>query len=350
MSRVLATLLDKPETHIAGVINKLEQKVGYKSEDVRLLAESAQKVKAKIRDLGLDPNDTTGEELYHALLARFERDGAIIDRALGVSKEASLTDKLEKAKSFLEHMEGIGQVWALKKGQLRKTLISLGVPKTLRRLHYRSLDSMLKREDTFELAYGATLLESPTWLRNFNSKLAKYTSADFELRPVQLVVLERKKWGVANTANNSSRLGVAAIAESTVANRISVLSLTLALHDQISQMATVKPAKKLSHLNPTLAWWEDAEHLMAWNDGQPISLNYKDIAQAHINGASYEDRSKEKAKMAFWNELVSRYKDKLEALPADIVAAEEMAEEKTGELLNPAKEFATEMEGIDNNG
>ncbi len=70
MSKILAQLVQKPEAYVAKIIDELEAKNGSPSEDVRLLAENSVKSRAKLMDLRLDPNDTTEQELYHALLVR----------------------------------------------------------------------------------------------------------------------------------------------------------------------------------------------------------------------------------------------------------------------------------------
>lgn len=351
MSRIIATFIDKPEHHVANIINKLEQKAGYSSEDVRLLAESAHLVRNKVSQLGLDPDDTTGEELYHALLARFERDSSVIDRSLGVTVDSAVDKKVTKAISFIEHAEGVGEIWAVKKSKVKKILSELGLPKTIRQLNYRSLDSLLKHEDAFEVAVGAFGIESPTWRKNFNSKVAKLSTADYELRPISTVVLGSSKWGnLATSSSVSQTLGAVTISESSLSNKASVLAIALMVHDQMAKLSTKKFTKKLSILNPVLHWWEEAEHLMSWNDGEPISLNYKDIAYSHINAHSYEQRTKSKATEAFWNQLVSRYKAKIQDIPAELAEAEQKAEQKTAELVAPGRQFAEEMETIDNNG
>lgn len=353
MSRVIATLLDKPEEQIAAAINKLEQKVGYTSEDVQLLADNARRVRAKIAELGLDPDDTTGEELYHALQARFERDSNIVDRALGIKAGASLPEKIAKAVAFLDHIGGSPQVWAIKKPKLKALLLDAGLPKSLRLLNYRSIDSAVKREDIFELAFGACLAESHSWQKSFKTKLSKLTSADYDLRKVGVVCLDVAKWGnleVSYVGQSSRELGVVGIVGSNLSSRTTVLSVALAIHDQVSKLSTKKTTRKLANLNPTLSWWEDTEHLLAWNDGQPISFNYKDVAHAHINQLAYETRVKEKATEAFWKKLTAQYKQKIEAIPGQVASIEQEVEQKTGRMFNPAEEFAVEMESVENNG
>jgi predicted nucleic acid-binding protein len=79
MSRVLSELLDEPEVVVESVIKKLEHMSGWESTDVRLLAEVNNRVRTKMSELGLDADDTTGHELFHALRAKLEKDEASIN-------------------------------------------------------------------------------------------------------------------------------------------------------------------------------------------------------------------------------------------------------------------------------
>lgn len=71
MARQLANLLgDSPKVRIA--VNDLRRMTGDDS-DVRLLAEILARAHSILRALGLDPRDTTGKEVYQALMAAAPR-------------------------------------------------------------------------------------------------------------------------------------------------------------------------------------------------------------------------------------------------------------------------------------
>src|SRR6266404_4594616 len=80
MNKIISAILGQSEPAVAKAIAKLEAKNGYPSHDVRHLAENIQKTRLKLTELGLDPDDTTGEELYHALLVRFNQDSQKFDK------------------------------------------------------------------------------------------------------------------------------------------------------------------------------------------------------------------------------------------------------------------------------
>jgi hypothetical protein len=71
MSASLAQLLGKTDIAIGSFIGGMENMSGYPAEDNRLLSEVIAGSIVKVGDLGLDPADTTGRELYHALMIRY---------------------------------------------------------------------------------------------------------------------------------------------------------------------------------------------------------------------------------------------------------------------------------------
>jgi hypothetical protein len=85
MSKALATMLNEDSKTVNDVIEKLESLAGYSSEDVRLLARVNQEAASKISSLGLDPADTTGEEIFHALQVKLQSDVAHIARSLNLN-------------------------------------------------------------------------------------------------------------------------------------------------------------------------------------------------------------------------------------------------------------------------
>src|SRR5262249_26011319 len=102
MSKALAQLLDQPQTVAESAIAKLEHLSGYQSTDVQLLSEITTKVRAKTKQLGLDPNDTTAEELYHSLQAKLRNDNERFAEKAGLS---SVKDGDEYITHFLEFIQ-----------------------------------------------------------------------------------------------------------------------------------------------------------------------------------------------------------------------------------------------------
>src|SRR3954467_1691592 len=113
MVRNLAVLADEPERNTKAVIAKLEELSGWHSEDVRLLAKHRQEVLKKIESLGLDSNDTTGEELYRVLQLKFEDDMEDLARAVNYSS-GNLEQRASKLVELACAVSPKTQVFALK--------------------------------------------------------------------------------------------------------------------------------------------------------------------------------------------------------------------------------------------
>jgi hypothetical protein len=172
------------------MVARLEHICANPSVDVRLTADIVTGVRQKVRLLGLDPADTTSEELYSALKLRaFATDEALRERLLLSGTTVSQLQKLiAKANTFYKK----DTLW-LPKPSIMKKLISLVPPKkTLKLLGYRSITSFVKREDPFELYVIAKLTEEPTWHNQFAARLKRLLPKDFEDQPVRAAMLSEK--------------------------------------------------------------------------------------------------------------------------------------------------------------
>jgi len=338
MSKVLAGMLNKPEEVVAETMAKLEHMAGYPSADAKLIAENHQAVRGKIAELDLDPNDTTGEELYHALLSRFDVDSRRLEGALGLDGQSSIDKKLSRAIELATHVTRDAHVWALKPTATKGLLQALPPKKTMKLLGYRSLDSFLKREDLAKMLTVAALVESPTWQKVISVKLAHAGSASYELRSVRIVSIDREIDAREFVISNHYA-GLVAAQTPKIDARASALGLVLFILDGIDSLGLKGSHKKLYDANPTLRFWHGAEHLLAWNDGQPVSLNFKDVAISHLEDRSFGNRSIEHAGEHLWSQILDKYKEHLEELPEELAIASRDA----GKVLMP-EELAVEYQ------
>ncbi len=195
MCKHLAELLDAEQPLFSITIEQLEKGSGNTSADVRLTAEIIGKVHQKIRELGLDPRDTTGAELYHALKELVKKHDRFIAERLGADDPTDVSDVLPRLKALAEQIDVPKSCWAIKPSTAKRLLRAMPPKKVMKQLGYRSLDSMLKRESICELFAGLRFIESPAWLEAFTEKYNKLTPADFEARQIEILNLDPKKWG-----------------------------------------------------------------------------------------------------------------------------------------------------------
>lgn len=195
MSRVLSQLLDAKEPVFTMALNQLEEKSGHPSVDVRLTSGISAKVHQKIREVGLDPNDTTGKELYHALQALVALHDEYLTRAIGTSTTATLDEQFERIKETVDDLPIPNKAWVMKHAVAKRLLKNNPPKKVMKQLGYKSIDSMLKREHIGEIYAATRFLETPTWMRKLVRSYGKLGPSDFEVRPVEVLVLDKKRFG-----------------------------------------------------------------------------------------------------------------------------------------------------------
>ena len=348
MSKNLARILAKDEAEVAKNISKLEEKCGFPSEDVRLLAENEHKLRAKVEQLGLDPDDTADEELYHSLRARFERDSQMLNKALGVDDTTKLDERLNKAIQLVDHAAVTDEVWIVKNSFAKSALVKNPPKHIAKALHYRSVTSMVKRQDIAEIYLAGSVAESMTWQKNISRHLAKLTASCYELRPMKIVNLKPSHWvGLEGPSSHivvNKQVGAVAAWPSKELSGASVLCLTLLLLEGMRSLNPEGYSEALDQLSPALRWWADTGHLIS--DGeQPVSFNLKDVALNHLHGHNLINAVRHHAARSLWGELTSRYQkvsatlsDKVPDIQVDFDQDEQVRLPTSTELV---EEYAT---------
>jgi len=204
MSRLLSELLQAPEPFFRTALRDLETHHGQPNHDIRLSTELLQQTQAKIRELGLDPRDTTPEELYHVLQTRLQHDDAKLVRHLRVRAATFVSAEGDVAAGMLHLLQSLPEsrrVFALKGSTLRALLKKQPPTKTIKRLGYRSLASFLKHETPVSMLAAAWLVESAQWQKRFQEQYKRLRPSDFENRDLTIVAADFKSWkGLADAA------------------------------------------------------------------------------------------------------------------------------------------------------
>jgi hypothetical protein len=320
MSKILGSILDQPERSVKKLINKLEAKNGYPSHDVRHLAENIQKTRLKIAGLGLDPDDTTGQELHHALLVKFQK-GA---RAFDAQNNLSSRDFNSKATTAIELVTkniDLPERWALKSGAIKNLLRQHPPKRLMKRLNYRSLESMLKRESLCELLLASQAAESPSWQKELARAISKLDSSSFELRTVSIKSLSRAKWGALDSPSliYDEHTGSLGLIESSQPPDMPLLSMVVRIVEELGRFKQLDLSSAVAKLSPTLAWWSDTGGLIANLDSEQVSLSINDVSRNALEPLAYERRSLDGSRRSFWQKLLQRYDNQLE-IEEDLLA------------------------------
>jgi hypothetical protein len=197
MTRFLADSLEVSPQRMRIVLDKLERANGHPNTDIRFSVAISQDARDKMHLLGLDPKDTSSEELYGALLSRIKADDLRLTRTLqtkaayNVSAEAKVSDgMLEVLKDAVAEQT----IFALKSNVLKILLKKQPPKKAMKALGYRSVDSFLKHEQPIMAVAAAWLTESGTWQRQFIAQYKKLGCKDFELRKLQILQPTSARW------------------------------------------------------------------------------------------------------------------------------------------------------------
>lgn len=172
---------------------RLEAASGHASTDIRLSAEMERAMKVKLRELGLDPHDTTGEELYGALQQKVQADDVLLAATLH-AKYGDGKPVAALVGAALADLPVPKTCFALKT-PTGKRLLKNALPKqTMKALGYRSFDSMLRREPFLAIAAAAWLLEPAGWRKAMLDSYKKLTATDFEFRRMAVVAPASPHW------------------------------------------------------------------------------------------------------------------------------------------------------------
>ena len=197
MTKFLSQALQASEPFLRQTLRRLESANGHPNTDIRLSTEISQAAKDKLIGLGLDPVDTTPEELYNALQERVKADDARLNRMLRtsaathISAEADVVAGMVRA---LKQLPDSKRCFALKASVLKSILKQVPPKKAMKQLGYRSLDSFLKHEQPVSVLAAAWLSEDGHWHKRLLAQYKQLTAADFENRSIQVIELDAERW------------------------------------------------------------------------------------------------------------------------------------------------------------
>lgn len=205
MTRILGELLGVNQPQFTSLIQKLEQAAGRPSQDIRITHEVAQKTREALGALHLDAQDSTNTEIYNALRNKFAADEAYFLESLSVDGTTDSADILAAIQKFAaKHTKG-HRVLALKASVFKRLLKTQAPKKTMKQLHYRSVDSMLKHESVASLQAATWLCESEAWQRKLLKQYTQLQPHDFEERDIEVYFPVTDRWQILGESSSASR-------------------------------------------------------------------------------------------------------------------------------------------------
>jgi hypothetical protein len=197
MTRFLSESLQAPEPSFRLGLKRLESANGNPSTDIRFTTEVHHATRQKLQQLGLDPKDTTAEELYIVLQQRISDDDARLTQALRKVAATHISAEADPVAGMIHVLQDLPdskRCFGLKNNVAKSLLKKLAPKKTMKQLGYRSLDSMLKHEQPVTIMAAAWLVEGAGWQHKLIDQYKKLTPTDFENRSIQLISLNSPRW------------------------------------------------------------------------------------------------------------------------------------------------------------
>jgi hypothetical protein len=194
MTKIISELLGAPEPLFSISLVQLERASGQPCADIRLTSDIIAKVHQKTRELGLDPRDTTGPELYQALRNLTRLHDHFLATRMGGKDANDVEDMLPRIQHTVERLNIPRSTWALKQSVAKRMLKATPPKKLMKALGYRSTDSMLKREPVAALFGAMRFVESEQWFQTFMTKFSKLHPGDFESCEIEIIGLDDKRW------------------------------------------------------------------------------------------------------------------------------------------------------------
>lgn len=197
MTRFLSEALQAPEPSFRLGLRRLEAANGHPNTDIRFSDDVVRATRDRLRQLGLDPRDTTAEELYHVLQERIKADDARLTKTLRtraathVSAEADVVAGMIHA---LKELPDSKRCFALKASVLKTILKQVPPKKAMKQLGYRSMDSFLKHETPVSVLAAAWLSEGTSWQHRLLGQYKHLKPSDFEDRNISLMRPDAKRW------------------------------------------------------------------------------------------------------------------------------------------------------------
>lgn len=263
MTKFLSQALQAPEPFFRQALMRLESANGHPNTDIRFSAEVTRSAKDKLRELGLDPHDTTPEELYHALRQRVKEDDVRLNRSLRTLAATHVSadgDVVAGMIHALKKLPDSRRCFAIKASSLKSMLRQTPPKRAMKKLGYRSLDSFIKHENPVSILAAARLSEDANWHKRFLSQYNRLSANDFESRSIQLVEMNADRWrDLAEETVNGKRHNLICLKELgalvflplpiDMPDGSTMASLCLALHE-LNEIRSASTFLKLCQVRP----------------------------------------------------------------------------------------------------
>lgn len=192
MNSFLSQLLRAEEPLFTNALKQLEAASGKKGVDVSLQSEIIQRAYARISQLGLDPGDSTGEEIYQALINKIHEHEQTVIKGVGARLDMTPNEMMPFLKERADKVDVPKDCWVLKKSVAKRFLKETPPKNIMKVMGYTDINKMLEKENIFEIYGAIRFSEGSEWLEEFNKHYDDIKAGDFTTRQIELVVMSER--------------------------------------------------------------------------------------------------------------------------------------------------------------
>lgn len=194
MAKFLRDLLDAEEPLFSKALFQLEQDSGRSGADTKLIGDITEKAHESLRQLGLNPIISTGEEMYQALQNRVAVDIKRLTKIIGAKDSDDVRHLVPYMINAANGVDFNRKVFVLKRDKAKELLRQMP-PKTLmEKLGYKDVEAMFEGEDFDEIYTALRFSEGPDWLNKYDELFSTVTAHDYEERDLRILEMDHDKY------------------------------------------------------------------------------------------------------------------------------------------------------------
>lgn len=194
MATFLKDLLDAEEPLFSLSLKDLEKASGHHGVDVKLIGDITRLAHESVRSMNLEPNHTSGQELYHGLMARVSEDNKRLASVIGVSDPDNVRSAVPLMIKAAQQVDFKRKVFVLKHAKAKQFLRQMPPQKLMTSLGYKQVDDMFKNEDFDEIYTALRFSEGEEWLNSYDELFTSVKASDYEERELRIVEMNHKKY------------------------------------------------------------------------------------------------------------------------------------------------------------
>lgn len=194
MAKFLRDLLDAEEPMFTTAIRQLEQVSGRTGADTKLIGDITAMAHDNMREMGLNPAVSTGEEVYYALQARVEDDIARLTKIIGATDSEDVAHMVPFMIEAANKVKFNRKVFVLKHDKAKDLLRQMPPKVLMEKLGYTDIEEMFAHEDFDEIYTALRFSEGGDWLNKYNELFTTITADDYEERDIRIIQMDHKKY------------------------------------------------------------------------------------------------------------------------------------------------------------